>query len=140
MMIQGCLHYRVWCHGWLLEERQDRNLITDAGLTTLALGWAGDADGVVTRMGFGSSPVDPTPDDADLLTPFVKPLTGYGSNPGAVVLLWDLLPTEANGLAIAEFGLFTEAGVLVARRIRESPLIKSSALYLQGSWILSLTR
>ncbi|GAB4212682.1 MAG: hypothetical protein OHK0012_07400 [Synechococcales cyanobacterium] len=140
MKIQGCLHYRVWRQGWLLEDSCQPNLITDAGLTALPLGWAGDGDGVVTQIGFGSSPVAPTPEDADLLTPFVKPLTGYGSNPGAVVLLWDLLPEEANGLAIAEFGLFTEAEVLVARRIRASPLIKTSALYLQGSWTLSLSR
>jgi hypothetical protein len=44
--------------------------------------------------------------------------------------------SEANGMAIREFGLLTANGTLFARRIRANPIYKESDISIEGEWII----
>jgi hypothetical protein len=46
--------------------------------------------------------------------------------------------SQANGVAISEFGLLTAGGVLFARKTRPAPIYKTSAISFQGTWTITL--
>jgi hypothetical protein len=63
---------------------------------------------------------------------------------GQVQFNWSLGTTEANGMAIHEFGLMSDDGTLFSRRIREDqngnpinkPINKESDISIIGQWII----
>jgi hypothetical protein len=79
------------------------------------------------------------PDDTEITDAFVKPVTEFSyPAPGRVEIAWNLLVSEANGLAIIEFGLMCADGTLFARKIRENPrpINKENDISVDGQWTI----
>ena len=135
-MVRGRLRLDVFRRGEMIERWEDDNLVVLGMRLTLARLLGGDvANRSVTRIGFGTNPTPPVHGNENLTGAFVKALDGVAYTALHVVEFgFSLGADEANGLAISEFGLLTTTGVLVARRVRGTPLHKASDLSLSGLW------
>jgi hypothetical protein len=136
--VKGILRYTVLKNGIPIEEAEDVNLILNGARIQMAHLVAGDFTGRdIKKIAFGTNGTVPTVADTQITNPFSKNVTGFSyPEDGQVRIDWNLLVTEANGLAILEFGLLTTNGVLYSRRIRENPLHKESDISLEGNWTL----
>jgi len=124
--------------GLLIDFWRDENLIVNGAREMLArlLAGEGTADSVVD-IGFGTNEATPTPDDTGLTSAHWRPLSGYSyPAPGKVQFDFVLSTTEANGMAIREFGLRTAAGHLFSRKVR-GDIVKNSDISLEGTWTIT---
>jgi hypothetical protein len=86
----------------------------------------------------GTNGTAPAGGNTSLTSPFTKVLAGITyPNTNQVEFDFTVLTSEANGMAILEFGLFTAGGVLYARKVRAAALNKASDLSFSGSWIIT---
>jgi len=141
-----CGHFRlqVWRRlpsgrDELLELMDEPNLVVIGARAVLA-GLLGGQTTPVNRIGFGAGTAPAAFGNTALTTPFLKPVdsVSYPPTAGIVTFGFSLASTEANGLAIGEFGLLTQAGTLFARKARlSSPIPKDSTLSLAGTWSVS---
>lgn len=144
----GLFILNVFRHGKLIDRIEEReliecfkgpNLIVDNYKQTHARLLGGDVTNrSITQIGFGTNGTAPAGGNTGLTGAFIKnvdtisyPLTNE------VQFDFALLTTEANPLAIMEFGLFTAAGVLYARKVRAAALNKDIDLSFTGSWIIT---
>lgn len=137
LTLRGALLVNVRRHGRLLACWRDDNMIMVGARNALAQLIAGDGPGkVISQIGFGTSGSGPTPDDTALTGAFVKQVTGHAyPSAGRVRFDWRLETTEANGLAIREFGLITADDTLFARKTR-APIEKADDISLDGAWTI----
>jgi len=136
--VRGILRYTVFKNGIPIETVEDQNLIVNGARIQMAHLTAGDFTGRnIKKIAFGTNGTEPTLADTMITNSFSKDVSGF-SYPadGQVQIDWNLLVTEANGLAIMEFGLLTAGDVLYSRRIREKPLNKEADISLKGQWTL----
>ena len=122
----------------LIETFEDNNLIVNLARTTMARLIAGDvANRSMKSISFGTNGNVPTVEDTEITNPYTKNLGGitYPAM-GQVCFAWSLTPSEANGLAIMEFGLLTTDGNLFCRRTRTTPINKQSDISLEGIWTI----
>lgn len=135
----GRLSYKVYRKGAVIEEFDDHNLIVVGSQVTHAHLLGGDVTNrSLTQIGFGTNGTTEAFANTALTGAYVNNLaapTYPASN--QVSFGFSLASTEANGLAIMEFGLLTAGGVLYARRTRSSALNKQSDISLSGTWIIS---
>lgn len=133
---QGFLSYKVFIRGRLVEVVDDRNLLVDNSKTILAHLIAGDTTNrIVTKIGFGTNGTAPVGGDTaltDLYSRAIGTIT-YPTS-ASVQFAWQLDTSEANGLAIMEFGLVTANDALFSRRTRATALNKTSDMSLTGTW------
>jgi hypothetical protein len=131
----GTFRLSVFRAGQLVEEVVEPNLWVDAGSSNSASLYGGGGAGAITSIGFGTNATAPTLLDTALTGAFVQAL-GAATFPAMGLVTWPfgLAAASANGLAISEFGLLTTAGVLCARKNRATPIYKSAAIVLAGSW------
>jgi hypothetical protein len=147
--LKGILCCRVYQHvngeRRLIEEYYDNNLIVNMARVQMARLVAGEfEDRNIAKIGFGTNETKPEVGDTDLTGAFVKELDGYEfPDMGQVLFNWSLSTSEANGMAIREFGLFCEDDALFARRRREKvggdpadPIYKESDISLEGTWTI----
>jgi len=148
--LKGVLTCRVYQYvngeKMLIEEFQEHNIIVNLARDQMARLVAGEfEDRHITKIGFGTDITKATVDDTELKEVYVKDLDGFEyPKMGEVQFNWELDEDEANGMAIAEFGLFCEDGTLFARRRREDkqgeplpPIPKASDISLEGTWTVS---
>lgn len=138
--LRGLVHCRVFERGRLVDEFAEDNLIMtvfrDSLFQALHTGTFGKRPAAV---GFGSSATAPTVTDTTLTDGFVKVLGPPGVFAGNTLSIsWSLHTHEANGLTIREFGLFGEDDTLLARKVRSAGIEKTSAIALEGAWLLML--
>jgi hypothetical protein len=137
---RGDFTLRVLRHGKVEEIIEEKNLVVDLANTTLAHLIGGDVTNrSVTQIAFGTNGTAPAGGNTSMTDPFTKDVDVV-SYPAAGQVQFDfsLLTSEANGKAIAEFGLLTEGGTLFARKHRSAgALIKDSDLSLEGSWLIT---
>jgi hypothetical protein len=138
--VRGELCLKVYRRGRLVEVWRDENLVVDAGRNVMAKLVGGQTGLGVNRVVFGTNGTDPAPGDtaATIQSPFTKAISGV-SYPAAAQVRFDfvLLESEANGMAIREFGLLCADGTLFARRTRGGRVIeKDSDLSLEGQWTI----
>lgn len=134
-------HFRLWVYrnGVLIDRDDHPNIIVNNAKTTQARLIGGDVTNrSITKIGFGEGTGAADAANTSLTNAFVRSL-GTVSYPAAnsVQFAFSLGTTEANGLAITEFGLFTNGDVLFARRVRAGALLKASDLSLTGTWTIS---
>lgn len=137
---RGELYYEVRRAGKLIEVVRERNLIVDNSKTIHAKLLGGTSlNQTVTQFGVGTSGTAPVGGNTALTAPFLKAIDGSPTFPatGQVQFAFSLATTEANGLAIMEFGLLTANNTLYARRVRATALNKASDISLAGLWLIT---
>lgn len=135
----GRLKYSIFRNGKLVEEFDEQNLIVENSKQVHARLLGGDVTNrSVTQFGVGTNGTAPASGNTSLTAPFTKAVDSV-NYPAAnqVTFNFSLSSAEANGKAIMEFGLFTAAGVLYARRVRASALNKDSDISISGSWTIT---
>jgi hypothetical protein len=136
--LTGTLRYTVSKNGVPVEQFEDANLIVTGARIQMAHLIAGDVSNrSIAYISVGTNGDTPAVDDTEITGAFTKEIDGfeYPAN-GQVQVNWKLLVSEANGMAIREFGLLTADGALFARRIRANPIYKESDISIEGAWIL----
>ncbi len=135
---RGRFHLEIRRSGQLIEVIDEENLIVDVSkyLHAQLLGGA-VTNNSVTTIGFGTNLTTPAAGNTTLTGAFTKAVDGvtYPAT-NEVCFAFSLLSTEANGIAIGEFGLLTGGGSLYARKVRAAALPKESDLSLSGTWII----
>lgn len=135
----GDFYLEIWRRGQLIEVVDEKNLIVDNSKLIHARLLGGDVTNrSVTQIGFGTNPAPPTGGNTSLTGAFVK-LIDTVSYPATnqVRFAFSLGTTEANGMAISEFGLLTGGNMLYARKVRSAPLNKESDLTFAGTWTIN---
>lgn len=133
---RGHLTVQVFNKGQMVEEWPGDNIIVDLARDQMARLFGGDVTNrSITQVGFGTNASPPSTGNSGLTGAYLKtlPPTVYPSNYVAE-FLFSLGTTEANGTAISEFGLLTASGILIARRVRATPIVKTSDISLSGTW------
>jgi hypothetical protein len=126
----------------LIETFEDDNLIVDLARTTMAHLIAGDVTNRQMKfISFGTNGTAPTVDDTAITNPYTKNLgviitPNLNNTVNQVTFEWNLTTSEANGLAIMEFGMLTADGKLFCRRTRTTPINKQSDISLEGTWTI----
>lgn len=135
---RGIFTLDIFRRGELLEHYEDDNLIVDQGRTNITRLLGGDGAGLqIAQIGFGTNGAVALPGNTALTGAYIKAIDAHAYPTATSVLFnFSLGTTEANGMAIYEFGLFTMSGLLHARKVRGGPLAKASDLSLSGTWQL----
>lgn len=140
--LQGRFTMDLYRHGRLVERTDEPNLVVlGAGRILALLLGTGAAGAGLTQLGVGSDMTLAAFGNTSLIQPFLRPLGAADvSVPGKVTFSFELDSGEANGLAIGEFGLFSAAGVLFARKTRLFALIqKDASVSFTGTWTIDFT-
>lgn len=135
----GDLFYEVRQAGRVIEVVRERNLIVNNAKTIHAKLVGGSfANQNVTQFGVGTNGNAAAGTDSALAGAFLKAVDGVTfPNAGQVQFAFSLASTEANGIAILEFGLLTANNTLYARRVRSTALNKASDISLTGTWTIT---
>jgi len=135
--LRGAFSLTVIKRGIVIEQIDEPNLIVNGARAQLArlTGGAG-ANRQVTHIGFGVGTAAANPNNTGLSNAVWKPVTGVTyPEPGHAAFDWSLSTSEANGMAITEFGLRCADGTLFSRKVR-SAIHKSDDLSLAGVWTI----
>jgi hypothetical protein len=135
----GRLQYTVFENGTPIEVFDEQNLIVDNSKQVHARLLGGDVTNrSVTQFAVGTNGTTPAGGNTSLSGAFMKALdaTSYPAT-NQVKFDFSLSSSEANGMAILEFGLFTAGSTLYARRVRSAALNKDSDISISGSWTIS---
>lgn len=137
--LNGCFELQVCnANGNVIETYIDKNLVVNGGRTAvmLLLG-AGGTDKQLTQISVGTNGTQPVGTDTAITGAFTKAL-GTVSYPtvSSVKFEFQIGASEANGIAIAEFGLLCDDDTLFARKVREV-INKNSDIILNGAWTIS---
>jgi len=130
--------------GKILHEFEDNNLIVTLGQTaTVYLLGADVSASPVTQIGVGTSNTPATIADTTLTGAFIKNLNTAGTvntyTSNSVTFGYQFDTTEANGMTIWEFGLFTTSGVLVAHKVLSASIVKNSSFAIAGTWTITVS-
>lgn len=129
----------IYRRGELIERFEEENLIVDNSKLIHARLLGGDVTNrSITQFGVGTNGTAPVGGNTGLTGSYVKPVDGI-SYPATnqVQFAFSLGTSEANGMAILEFGLFTAGNMLYARKVRTSALNKDTDISFNGTWTIS---
>lgn len=135
--MRGDFRLRIYRNGVLIDEQHDPNMIMNVAKDAMARLIGGDGAGkTITKIGFGSNGVGPSPNDTTLTNQYSKPVTSvtYPAT-GQAAFSWTLGTSESNGLAITELGLVCSDGTLFSRKTRGA-INKAADLSLDGVWTI----
>ena len=121
----------------MVEDYTERNLIVMAGRVLLSRFLTGEeqtASGL--KIAFGTNGQEADIGDTEITNPFFKDVSFSYPEPATVKCGFELLASEANGLLIHEFGLYTGSGILFARRVRQNPISKEGDISIEGNWTI----
>ena len=130
--------------GNVVRQDKEHNLLLSSLGNVLAWLFAdpvNHADLAITKIGFGINPAVPQISNTALSTSkVVKDLDGFTLNGNKVTYAWSLDYAEGNDLGdeVAELGLFTTSGILVARKVYTPAITKTSEFKLSGVWTIHL--
>lgn len=132
--VRGEVALKIFQNGVLIEDSVDRNLVVTLGKKNLAKLLGGGTAYAVTDFKAGTNSTAPAASDSSITSPFSKAITTV-SYPvdGTVQFDFSIELSEANGKAIAEFGLFDSNGILFARKTR-AVINKDNTIRIVGTW------
>lgn len=138
--LKGLFYLEVICAktGKIIETYQDNNLVVNGGRTAVVtLLGAATSGKQLTKLSVGTNGTAPVGTDSAITGAFTKNL-GTVSYPtiSSVKFDFQLGATDANGIAIREFGIVCADNTLFARKTREL-INKNSDIILNGSWTIS---
>lgn len=117
----------LWCDA-------GNNHIVATGYAAAAEALAGVPGARIARVGAGTSGSEPTDNDTPIADAvFVDIQSVEYPAPGTVRFNFTFGYTDAVGMAIREFGLYTSDGRLFSRKVRE-PIEKTPYMSLVGTW------
>jgi len=138
--LAGRLRLVIRRRGRVVEIDEDDNLVMDGPRADIASNLAGVPVDIlpITHVAVGTNGTAPTGQDQAITNAFTKPLLQVTRpSPMVVVCTFQILSSDANGLAIREFGLLRSDGSLYARRTRGGKVIeKDSDIEIDGEWTL----
>lgn len=135
----GRLSFSVFKNGKLIETFDENNLVVDGAKQVQAKLIGGSvANNSVTQIAFGTSGTAPVGGNTLITGAYTKALDSvtYPAT-NQVSFNFSLGTTEANGMAIIEFGLLTAGSTLFARKVRAAALPKDTDISISGSWVIS---
>jgi hypothetical protein len=138
VLLQGLFQAKVFRSGELVEEILERNFIVNAARLQMTHLIAGDVTGRnIAKIAFGTDGSNPALSDTVIMNQYAKPVLGFSYSENCTVQFnWNLLVSEANGMAILEFGLLTADGKLFARKTRVNPIYKEPDISIEGHWTI----
>lgn len=132
---KGILQYRIWQGGKLVFEEEGNNLVVVGGRDAIAKLIGGDGtDKQIVEFAVGEGDSAPVDGDTTLTNEFTKAIYNV-TYPvaGTAQVEFSLDTTEANGMAITEFGLYCADGSLFSRKV--VPVIsKTSDIRIEATW------
>jgi hypothetical protein len=153
--VSGELCYAVRRGGKTVERHHGRNMVMTLGRVAVARLFAGLPGGNGVKIGVGEDGSPVSPEQISLTNPWLVEASSIGFAQAETtdgILAWipsaaatpnvrfDFVfgPNDANGISIMEFGLFTQDGVMFARRIRANgkPIGKDEDISIEGYWII----
>jgi len=123
-----------------IDSFDDDNKITLSGKQVMAFLMAGEPGShKISKFGVGTGTSFPDDYDTGLTNAVITDLVGYRFLEDTVVQ-WDFAvpASEAVGLDLAEFGLYSEDEQLFARKIRTPAFTKDASMSLSGQWTVWL--
>ena len=140
--VKGIFEINVYQHGKLIDHVEDKNHLVNGSQIQLAHLLGGDVGNrSITKIGFGTNGTEPVDSDTDLTGKFLKTISSVEyPELGQLKINWILDVNENNGMAILEFGLFTDDGTLITRKIRNNPLNKEPDISIEGTWIINFSK
>lgn len=141
--VRGDFHLEVFRHGVPIDHIDDHNLVVYTGRERLAQLLCGESTKGVTQLGVGSGAATELDTDTELTEQQLFQLTGRKSDGRDARFDFEIKENEANGLAIREFGLFCEDGVMFSHRLRRRKdnglpgvIEKEDDISIKGYWII----
>lgn len=137
--LAGVISVDVYQRGVLVDQFVERNLIVDnAKLILSRLLGSGASGKVITQIGFGTSGAAPASSNTGLTGAYLRALSSptYPAT-NQVRFPFTLGTSEANGMAILEFGLYSADSTLFSRRTRGTAINKDNTISLTGTWTIS---
>lgn len=138
--LKGSVDIQVFENDILIERMQDDNLVVTLGKTNITKLLGGDSAGkAITKIAVGTNGTAPVVGNTTITGMFSKSLEG-ATYPDAqsVLFNFDIDNAEANGITIREFGLLNTDNVVFARKVRDTEIIKTSAIRLVGTWKITI--
>lgn len=124
---------------YLIEDFYKKNTIVDVGRGALCTLMGGTTSGQITKIGFGTSDSTPSVSDTALTSAYIKSLnTPTYPTSTSVQFAYTLLPNEAIGKVITEYGLYFDDGTTLFSRIIRTATTKLSNIQLSGTWRITL--
>lgn len=133
---KGEFHLSIYRNGALEKEIDDHNLVVDSGRVRLAELAAGKSTAYITQIGIGSGSTPEAAEDTQLAEQQLYPLTDASVDGRDARFDFLIDNSQANGLAIHEFGLFCSDGVMFSHRVRDGVIEKAADIQIKGYWIL----
>lgn len=122
--------------GAVIERFEHQNLIVDVGKQQAARLLGGDVTGrSIDRVGVGTGTSAAAAGNTALSSPVYVTATVSYPTATSVQFEYEFGLSDANGMAITEFGLITVAGNLYARRVRAA-INKDNTFSISGTWTI----
>jgi hypothetical protein len=134
--VRGEVSLKVYKNDTLIEDSVEKNLVVTLGRTNIAKLLGGSAGGyAVNTIKVGTNGTAPTAGDTSITSPFSKGISTVSyPTAGTVQFDFTITTSEANGMSIAEFGLFDSNGTMFARKNRTSAIAKDNTIAVAGTW------
>lgn len=134
--VRGIFELIVKKDGTVIETYRDDNLIVNGARNQAARLFAGDgANRAIAKIAFGTSGTAPAVTDTVITDAYTKDVSGFEyPDIGQVQTNWILNTDENNGMAIMEFGLLSQDGTLLCRKVREKSINKEADISIEGHW------
>lgn len=136
----GEVSMMVYENDKLIEHVQEKNLVVTLGKTNITKLLGGAVAGkAITKISLGNNPNPAVVGDTAITTPFTKALSSVSyPDPQSVQFNFEIENSEANGLTIQELGLLNVDNILFARKIRDTPIVKTNVIRLVGTWKITV--
>lgn len=136
--MRGAVVLKIYRNGILEEEDSDHNLIVTAGRSKLAKLLGGGYTGAINRVGVGTGSTPAADGDKGLTNAVYIPISSTEYGEAKVRFNFVIGSSDANGMDIAELGLFFADGTIFSRRVRKSVIGKEDDLQITGYWEIYL--
>ncbi|RAJ00482.1 hypothetical protein LX64_04188 [Chitinophaga skermanii] len=135
----GYFSLTVYHNNGAKEFFEEKNLVVTNGRTIIAKLLTGQTNAKISSIGFGSNSKPAELSDVELTDITLVPIMNVTFPTNNSIQFDYELPNDAgNGMQINEFGLFTDTNELFARKVRTTPIMKTSAVRLVGSWTITI--